>query len=54
MLFYVIVGFAAGVFVGYKFPHQVEQTVESAKKLANDLKSKITKEPPPPQGPSSQ
>ena len=52
-MFLAILGFAAGVFVGYKFPHQVEQGVESAKKLFNDLKSKITKEPPPPQGPSN-
>jgi hypothetical protein len=52
MFFGIILGFAAGVFVGYKYPRQVEQSVESGKKLFNDLKSKITKEPPP-QGPAN-
>lgn len=50
-MFLAILGFAVGVFVGYKYPQQVDQVVESAKKVFNDLKSKITKEPPP-QGPS--
>ena len=48
-MFFAILGFAAGVFVGYKYPRQVEQAMETAKKLYHDLKSKITKEPP--QGP---
>ncbi|MDD2901944.1 MAG: hypothetical protein PHU44_05870 [Syntrophales bacterium] len=42
-MFLLIVGFALGVFVGYKYPQQVEQVVESAKKLFNDLKDKFTK-----------
>ncbi|MFZ5453651.1 MAG: hypothetical protein ACOZF2_17480 [Thermodesulfobacteriota bacterium] len=42
-MFLLIVGFAVGVFVGYKYPQQVEQVVESAKKLTNDLKDKFTK-----------
>jgi len=51
-MFITILGFAAGVFVGYKFPQQVEQAVGSAKKLFNDIKGMITKEPPR-QGPSN-
>jgi uncharacterized membrane-anchored protein YhcB (DUF1043 family) len=48
MLFYMLLAFAAGVFVGYKFPRQVEQAMESTKKLANDLKDKVTKKGAPP------
>jgi Na+/H+-dicarboxylate symporter len=43
MLFWLIVGFAVGVFVGYKYPRQVEQAVETAKKLFNDVKDKVFK-----------
>lgn len=43
MLFYFIVFFGAGVFVGYKFPQQVEQAVQSGKSIFNDLKDKISK-----------
>ena len=39
----VILGFAAGVFVGYKYPRQVEQAVETTKKLYNDVKEKFFK-----------
>jgi hypothetical protein len=46
-MFLAIVGFVVGVVVGYKYPQQVDQVVESGKKVFNDLKSKITKEPPP-------
>ncbi len=57
-MFLAIVGFAVGVFVGYKYPQQVEQALESAKKLYNDVKKMIIKESPPPgpppQGPSGQ
>jgi hypothetical protein len=45
-----ILGFGVGVFVGYKYPQQVEQTVNASKKLFNDLKDKLTKKEPPPQG----
>lgn len=44
----LVLGFAAGVYVGYKYPQQVEKTVESAKKLFNDLKDKVTKKESPP------
>jgi hypothetical protein len=47
MLFWLIVAFAAGVFVGYKYPKQVEQTVDKSKKTYTDLKSKITKKETP-------
>jgi hypothetical protein len=42
-MFLLIVGFAVGVFVGYKYPSQVEQAVQSGKKVVNDLKDKMSK-----------
>lgn len=42
-MFLAILGFAVGVFVGYKYPQQVEQALESAKKLYQELKEKIFK-----------
>jgi hypothetical protein len=42
-MFLIILGFAAGVFVGYKFPQQVDQAVQSSKNVINDLKEKISK-----------
>jgi hypothetical protein len=44
-MFLLIVGFIIGVFVGYKFPQQVEQVAQSGKKIFEDLKGKITKKP---------
>ncbi len=52
-MFLVIVGFVAGVFVGYKYPSQVEQVLTSAKKMVNDLKDKVSKKGNPPQSPSN-
>jgi hypothetical protein len=48
MLFWLLVAFAIGVFVGYKYPQQVDQTVEKSKKTYADVKDKITKKEPPP------
>ncbi|MDP2045836.1 MAG: hypothetical protein Q8L00_06450 [Deltaproteobacteria bacterium] len=42
-MFLIIIGFAVGVFVGYKYPQQVDQAVQSGKSLFNDLKDKISK-----------
>jgi hypothetical protein len=42
-MFLLIVGFAVGVFVGYKYPQQVDQAVQSSKNVFNDLKEKISK-----------
>jgi len=47
MWFWMLVAFAAGVFVGYKYPRQVEQSVESAKKMVGEVKDKITKKGTP-------
>ena len=44
-MFLLIVVFGVGVFVGYKYPQQVDQAVQSGKSLFNDLKDKITKKP---------
>jgi hypothetical protein len=41
-MFLIILGFLGGVFVGYKYPQQVEQAVQSGKKVVNDLKDKIS------------
>jgi hypothetical protein len=45
-MFLLIVVFAIGVFVGYKYPQQVEQVIQSAKKIFGDLKDKIFKKNP--------
>ena len=42
-MFLLIVVFGVGVFVGYKYPQQVDQAVQSSKKIFNDLKDKISK-----------
>jgi Flp pilus assembly pilin Flp len=42
-MFLLIVAFIAGVFVGYKFPQQVEQVVNSIKKIFGDLTGKVSK-----------
>ncbi len=47
-MFLIIVAFAAGVYVGYKYPEQVTKTVDSSKKLFNELKDKVTKKETPP------
>jgi len=48
-MFLLIVGFVGGVFVGYKYPQQVDQVMETIKKLFNDLKNMISKKENPPQ-----
>ena len=42
-MFLLIVVFGVGVFVGYKYPQQVDQAVQSSKSIFNDLKDKISK-----------
>jgi hypothetical protein len=42
-MFLLIVGLAIGIFVGYKFPEQVEQAINSVKKLIGDLTGKAKK-----------
>ena len=39
----LIVVFAVGVFVGYKYPQQVEQAIQAVKNAVNDLKNMISK-----------
>ncbi len=38
-----ILTFVAGVYVGYKYPQQVQNVMESGKKMFNDIKDKISK-----------
>jgi hypothetical protein len=42
-MFLLIVGFLLGVFVGYKYPQQVDQVVQSGKKIVTDVKEKVSK-----------
>jgi predicted negative regulator of RcsB-dependent stress response len=39
----LIVVFAVGVYVGYKYPQQVDQAVQAVKTAFNDLKDKFSK-----------
>ena len=43
----LILGFAGGVFIGYKYPQQVEQAVQTGKKYFNDLKEMVFKKGTP-------
>jgi hypothetical protein len=42
-MFLLIVVFGVGVFVGYKYPQQVEQAMQSGKKIVGDVKEKLFK-----------
>jgi hypothetical protein len=45
---WLILAFAAGVYVGYKYPEQVTKTVDSSKKMFNEIKDKLSKKETPP------
>jgi hypothetical protein len=47
-MFWLILAFAAGVYVGYKYPEQVTKAVDSSKKMFNEIKDKLTKKDTPP------
>jgi expansin (peptidoglycan-binding protein) len=46
-MFWLILAFAAGVYVGYKYPEQVAKAVDSSKNLFNEIKDKFTKKDTP-------
>jgi hypothetical protein len=46
-MFLLIVGFAIGIYVGYKYPQQVDQATDFTKKTINDLKDKFGKKETP-------
>ena len=46
-MFLLIVGLAIGIYVGYKYPQQVDQATEFTKKTFNDLKDKFGKKETP-------
>ena len=46
-MFLLIMGFAIGIYVGYKYPQQVEQATDFTKKTFNDLKDKFSKKENP-------
>ncbi len=47
MLFAILL-FVVGVYIGYKYPEQVKNLIDSAKKLFGEAKDKITKKNEPP------
>jgi hypothetical protein len=49
-MFWLILAFAAGVYVGYKYPEQVTKAVDSGKNLFNEIKDKFTKKDDTPPG----
>lgn len=46
-MFLLIVGLAIGIYVGYKYPQQVDQAADFTKKTINDLKDKFSKKETP-------
>ncbi len=46
----ILIGFGIGAFVGFKYPTQVGKTIDSSKKMFNDVKEKLAKKD---QGPTS-
>lgn len=46
-----ILFFVGGVYVGYKYPSQVDQVLTTITKTFNDLKDKLSKKGTPPQSP---
>jgi hypothetical protein len=46
-MFLLIVGLAIGIYVGYKYPEQVDQATEFTKKTINELKNKFGKKDNP-------
>jgi hypothetical protein len=48
MVVWLLIGLAAGIYVGYKHPDQVTKAVEKSKQTFNDLKDKFTKKETPP------
>lgn len=45
---WLLIGLAVGIYVGYKYPEQVDKVVENSKKMFNDVKDKLTKKETPP------
>jgi hypothetical protein len=48
-MWFGILLFVVGVYIGYKYPQQVQNLVDSAKKLFGEVKDKVTKKNEPPQ-----
>ncbi|MCX5890400.1 MAG: hypothetical protein NTY36_13250 [Deltaproteobacteria bacterium] len=46
-MFTLIVGLAIGIYVGYKYPQQVDQATDFTKKTINDIKNKFGKKEAP-------
>lgn len=46
-MFTLIVGLAIGIYVGYKYPQQVDQATDFTKKTINDIKNKFGKKETP-------
>ena len=54
-MWFGILLFVVGVYIGYKYPQQVQNVVDSAKKMFGEIKDKVTKKTnrPRPKPPSS-
>jgi hypothetical protein len=48
-MWFGILLFVVGVYIGYKYPQQVQNVVDSAKKMFGEVKDKVTKKNEPPQ-----
>ncbi len=42
-MWFGILLFVVGVYIGYKYPQQVQSVIDSAKKTFEDLKGKVSK-----------
>jgi hypothetical protein len=47
MLFAILL-FVVGIYIGYKYPQQVQSVIDSGKKLFGEAKDKLTKKNQPP------
>jgi len=45
---WLLIGLAAGIYFGYKYPEQVTKAIDKSKQTFNDLKDKFTKKETPP------
>jgi hypothetical protein len=48
-MWFGILLFIVGVYIGYKYPQQVQNAIDSAKKMFGEVKDKVTKKNEPPQ-----
>lgn len=47
-MWFAILLFVVGVYIGYKYPQQVQNAADSAKKMFGEVKDKVTRKNEPP------